>query len=106
MSSTERRQAIISVLIDRREDTMSNLAAEFGVTRRTIIGDIEELSLSYPIETAKGRYGGGVKVADWYRPSRRTLASEQIDAIRKAAQFLEGKDRRALMSVLSQFTAP
>ena len=105
MSSTERRQAIAETLVKRREDTMSNLAHEFGVSRRTIVSDIAELSYSLPIETTKGRYGGGVRVADWYRPSRRTLAKEQIAAIQKAAQFLDGKDRQALMSVLTQFTA-
>ena len=36
---------------------MANLATEFGVSVRTIKNDIDILSLSYPIETIRGRYG-------------------------------------------------
>ena len=105
MNATERRQAILDALVLRREDTVENLAHEFNVGEKTIRRDVEKLSLSYPIETVRGRYGGGIKLATWYRPYRRTLAPEQSDAIRKAAQFLEGKEKQALLSVLAQFSA-
>lgn len=105
MTASERRQEIMNILVNRRRATASALAEEFGVTKRTILSDILELSLQYPLETEPGRYGG-VKLADWFRPSRRVLAPEQIDAVRKAAQFLEGPDRQALLSILTQFTAP
>ena len=105
MKATERRQAILDALVLRREDTVENLAHEFGVSERTIQRDVAELLLSYPVESVAGRYGGGIKVATWYRPSRRTLAPEQSSAIRKAAQFLEGKEKQALLSVLAQFSA-
>lgn len=104
MKANERRRAILDVLVIRREDTAENLAHEFDVSERTIQRDIAELSLSYPIESVPGRYGGGIKVASWYRPSRRNLSPEQSDAIRKAAQFLEGKEKQALLSVLTQFS--
>ena len=99
MKATERRQAILDVLVLRREDTVENLAHEFDVSERTIQRDVAELSLTYP------KYGGGIKVAAWYRPYRRTLAPEQSKAIRKAAQFLEGEEKQALLSVLAQFSA-
>jgi predicted DNA-binding transcriptional regulator YafY len=105
VKATERRQAILDALVLRREDTVENLAHEFGVSERTIQRDVAELSLSYPIESVAGRYGGGIKVAAWYRPYRRTLAPEQSKAIRKAAQFLEGEEKQALLSVLAQFSA-
>ncbi|MBO6270516.1 MAG: HTH domain-containing protein [Clostridium sp.] len=105
MNATERRQAILDALVFRREDTVENLAHEFDVSERTIQRDVAELSLSYPIESVAGRYGGGIKMATWYHPYRRTLAPEQSDAIRKAAQFLEGKEQQALLSVLAQFSA-
>jgi len=66
MGPNERRMEIIEALCRRRQDTMANLAAEFGVSVRTIKNDIDILSLSYPIETIRGRYGGGVRVADGY----------------------------------------
>lgn len=105
MTATERRQEIMNVLVLRRHETVANLVAEFGACDRTIRSDITALSLQYPLETVTGPHGG-VKLADWFRPSRKVLAQEQIEAIRKAAPFLEGKDQQALLSILTQFTAP
>jgi predicted DNA-binding transcriptional regulator YafY len=65
MGPNERRMEIIEALCRRRQDTMANLAAEFGVSVRTIKNDIDILSLSYPIETIRGRYGGGVRHLEW-----------------------------------------
>ena len=106
MTASERRQEIISLLVSRRHVTSEDLACMFGVSERTIRADITELTRMYPIEPVYGRHGGGFRLANWYHPDRRVLAQEQIQAIRKAAQFLEGKDQQALLSVLSQFSAP
>lgn len=106
MTAAERRDEIMNVLVTRRQVTASELADMFAVTERTIRNDMLALTCTYPIEPAFGRYGGGYRLADWFRPDRHVLAREQIDAIRKAAQFLEGRDRQALLSVLTQFTAP
>ena len=59
MTPSERREAILRVLCQRRQDKIDNLAEEFGVSVRTIKNDIEELTLAHPIETVRGRYGGG-----------------------------------------------
>lgn len=64
MDAVERRQQILELLCQRRKDTMQNLAAELGVSERTIRRDVEILTRSYPLETVCGRYGGGVRVAD------------------------------------------
>lgn len=74
MTPSERREAILKVLCQRRQDKIDNLAFEFGVSVRTIKNDIEELSPAYPIETVRGRYGGGVKVADGYYVGRNYLS--------------------------------
>ena len=73
MTPSERREAILRVLCQRRQDKIDNLAEEFGVSVRTIKNDIEELTLAHPIETVRGRYGGGVKVADGYYVGRNYL---------------------------------
>ena len=103
MSPNERRQQLIEVLCQRRQDTMENLAAEFGVNERTIRRDIEMLTLSYPIDTVCGRYGGGVKVADWYRLNRKTLTPEQTALLKKLAPSLQGDDLTVMNSIISQF---
>lgn len=105
MTAAERRQEIMNALILRRSESVGNLAAEFAVNERTIRRDLTELSLRYPIETMTGPQGG-VKLADWFRPSRKVLTREQIEAVREAARFLEGEKKQALLSILTQFTAP
>ncbi len=103
MSPNERRQALIELLCHRRHDTYENLAQEFGVSKRTIRYDIEILTLSYPIETVSGRYGGGVKVAEWYLLKRKTLKPEQSALLLKIAKSLNTEDISVLNSILSDF---
>lgn len=94
MTAMERREAILDVLCQRKHDQIKNLAEEFGVSERTIRTDIEVLSCSYPIETVRGRYGGGVKVADWYHRDRKTLSPEQVALLKRLAPVLRDKTLR------------
>ena len=55
MNTFERRMEIIDILSERRKEQVDNLAFELNVTERTIRNDIYELSLSYPIDTKKGK---------------------------------------------------
>ena len=73
MGTAERRYEIMKILCRRRNDTICNLASEFGVSMRTIQRDIEVLSRAEPIYTQPGKYGGGVYVVDGY--SFKQLAS-------------------------------
>jgi DeoR/GlpR family transcriptional regulator of sugar metabolism len=99
----ERREALLEKLLQRRQDTIDNLAAEFGVHEQTIRRDIEQLTSSYPLETVRGRYGGGVRVADWYRQDRRNLTPEQMALLDKRASTLQGEKRAVMDSILAQF---
>lgn len=103
MRPNERRAAILDVLCVRRQDTVANLAEEFGVNEKTIRRDIEELACSYPIETVRGRYGGGVKVLDWYHRKVRMLSPEQAALLKKLAPGLEGHDLEVMNSIITQF---
>lgn len=60
MGTAERRNEIMRVLCRKRHETVLNLAKEFGVSERTILRDVVALSLTEPIYTQCGRYGGGV----------------------------------------------
>ena len=104
MRTDERRAAIMKALTARRHDKISNLAAEFGVTTRTIKTDIEELTLAYPLVTVRGRYGGGVKVEDWYHPGRKTLSPVQAQLLKKLATSLTGKDLQIMNSIFTDFS--
>ncbi len=57
MGIAERRVEIMRILYRRRYEKISNLAQEFGVSERTILRDIESLSITEPIYTQCGKYG-------------------------------------------------
>ena len=105
MSAVERRQQLLDLLCQRRKETIPNLAAELGVCERTIRRDIETLTLHYPIETVCGRYGGGVKMADWYYLSRRRLTPRQAALLRRLAADLQGEDLEDINQILVQFAS-
>ena len=100
MTPSERREAILRVLCQRRQDKIDNLAEEFGVSVRTIKNDIEELTLAHPIETVRGRYGGGVRVADGYYVGRNYLKPKLL---KKLQSTLQGDDLEVMNSILRDF---
>ncbi len=102
MSQSERRQKILEVLCLRRHDTYDNLAHEFSVSKMTIRRDIMALICSYPIETVRGRYGGGVKVRDDYLPYRKTLTAKQIKLLIEVSEHLEGDKLATISSIIFQ----
>ena len=104
MRPNERREALLKVLCRRRQDTIENLATEFSVSVRTIKYDIEELTLTHPIETIRGRYGGGVKVADGYYIGRRYLKPSQRELLLRLQDELSEKDAEIMNSILEDFT--
>ena len=108
MSPVERRQALLETLCRRRFDTYANLAFEFGVSTQTIQRDVVILMCSYPIETIRGRYGGGVRVMDNFlldciSANRNTLNVEQVELLVRVRNLLSGNDIDTLNSILTQF---
>ena len=104
MSQAERRLRLLRLLCLRRHDTYDNLAREFNVCKRTIRYDVAALMCTYPIETVCGRYGGGVKVADDYRPYRRTLNQKQIKLLIRLSGSLAGDDLDTINSIIFQLS--
>ena len=105
MGAAERRQQILDLLCQRRRETTSNLAEELGVSERTIRRDVEMLTLRYPIETVCGRYGGGVRIADWYYQGRRRLTPRQTALLRRLALNLQGEDLEDMNQILTHFAS-
>lgn len=103
MGPNERRMEIMEVLCKRRHDTMKNLAFEFGVSERTIRNDINILSLSYPLETMRGRYGGGIKVRDGFYMNHKYLKPEQQDLLERLSTSLIGDNLAVLKSIIKDF---
>lgn len=103
MRIDERRQWIMDTLTSRRKTTVDELAVACGVDERTIRRDVDALTCFYPIETVRGRYGGGIKLADWYWPNRKTLSPDQAELLKRLASTLKGKDQLIMSSIISQF---
>lgn len=114
MGTAERRTEIMRILCRRRHETISNLAEEFGVSTRTILRDIEVLSITEPIYTQCGRYGGGVYVTDDYVISRMYMSDKELALLHKVASFAESKsicelkedEYNLLKTIISHYTKP
>ena len=103
MSLSERRQRPLEVLCLRRHDTYDNLAQEFNVSKMTIRRDVMALTCSYPIETVRGRYGGGVQVKADYLPYRKSLNDKQVGLLILLSAQLDGDDLATISSIIFQF---
>lgn len=102
MNAVERRAEIVRILMARRMDTMGCLAAELGVSTRTIRSDIAALTANYPLETKRGN-GGYVRMADWYHPSRDILSEEQQRVIVQLIPTVGGYEARILREMLMEY---
>ena len=113
MGTAERRHEIMKTLCRRRYDTIRNLASEFGVSMRTIQRDIETLSMTEPIYTQFGKYGGGIYVMEGYSIDRMYMTEQELDVLRKlyiAADkqptLLTNNEKELLMSIISLYSKP
>ena len=79
MDAFYRRRKIMKYLYENKNDTISNIANRFCVSKRTIQRDIEVLSLYEPIYTRSGRYGGGVYVMEDYYISNKLMLNQRDD---------------------------
>ena len=106
MGTAERRLEMMRLLCVRRRATMKELAAEFGVSLRTIQRDIEELTFLIPIETKQGRYGGGIELMEGYSFDRQYMSGEEINLLCKVKKIASEGSRLILqkeeMSILDK----
>lgn len=114
MGNIERRKKIMQIIYRRGYDTIPNLAAEFGVSTRTLQRDIELLSLYEPIYTKNGRYGGGIYLLDSYVPEKTYLGPDETELLESIVSQAEkkgscslSKDQiRNLKNIISTYSDP
>ena len=104
MGANERRKAIWRSLCCTKQDTVANLARKFNVSVRTIYYDVQVLSLAYPLEAIRGRYGGGIKIPEWYNPNANVYSPAQLALLIKVKASLTGDDRAIMASIIDRFT--
>ena len=102
MKATERRQAILELVCERRYEKVENLAFEFGVTERTIRNDILELSLSYPISCRQGKFGG-IYIEDDYYFGKTYLNSKQQELLEALKSQVKEEDAYILQTIINKF---
>ncbi len=98
MGTAERRSEIMKKLIRRRHETISNLAFELGVSDRTVRRDIEALSLTEPIYTQTGRYGGGVYIVSGYHTNTIYMSEKELGVLHKICEVAKKRDKCDLCS--------
>ncbi len=102
MTASERRQAILELLCQRRHETRENLAFEFGVSKRTIEYDVLQLSLDYPVYTTQGN-GGGIHVVDGFYFNRPKMNDKQTSLLQKLLLTLSGEDKEIMQSIIKNY---
>ena len=79
---------MVFLLIDKKSMTAKELAEHFQVSKRTILRDIETLSVSaVPVYTRQGR-GGGIFLLDGYVLNKALISKEEQNQILLALQNL------------------
>ena len=113
MEIAERRKEIIRLLCRRKHETIKNLASELNVSEKTIRRDVEVLSLSEPIYTQMGRYGGGVYIMDGYAMNRMYMKTEELDvleklslSVKKSSSTLSTEEKKILDTIILEYTKP
>ena len=114
MRTHERRERIVQIIAMCGTVTAKELATRLRVTPRTILRDIEVLSIVEPIYTQSGRYGGGVYVIDDYTFGRMYMTDRELAVLHKVAFFAENKsvcdlseDEFALLkTIILMYTKP
>ena len=107
MTPTERREAEIEIIRQKKQVTYSYFMQEFGVSRETVRNDTIKLMCSYPIETVRGRYGGGVRICPGYTlepaPKTKTLNPKQLELLQELGAPLTGYKLDVFNSILADF---
>lgn len=108
MNSAERQQAVLEKLYYQRHVTCQSLAEEFHVSVRTIRRDVGSLMCFYPIETVRGRFGGGVRVMEGHslklsQMSRNCLSPRQLAFLKRLRDDFGGEELETLNSIILQF---
>lgn len=113
MDAASRRFEIMRLLCRRRHETVENIAAEFGVSLRTVRRDIEVLSFTEPIYTKAGRHGG-VYVMDGYSIEKMYFKNSESEVMKKVLKNAEKQtecalsldEMRVLKQIIDDYTKP
>lgn len=105
MTQAERQLAIRDYISDRRETSIKELMAEFGVSRNTIRSDLDAITPSTAFEMVPG-HGGGIRAIPGWSSGRRYLNREQENLLTSLIPGLQPEQKAVMESILAAFALP
>lgn len=100
-AAEQRREKIMEILSVHRQTNLKELSERFGVSRRTILYDLDAITASAQFYTVPGNGGGIFACEGWhYRPARMTARMQK--AVEDAINGLP-PDKEALQELLAVF---
>lgn len=95
---------IVYILLEKKCITANELAAHFEVSKRTILRDIETLSIAgIPIYTSKGK-GGGISILDNFVLNKTTISDEEQNQILIALKSITSTQHIDTSDILSKLS--
>ena len=95
----EHRRRLVTVMYERPNDIVGNLAFEFNVSSHTIRHDIRALELECPIYTKGGSDGAGF-ILDSSRLQQRWLTVRQRELLLTVCDALEDEQAMLMKSII------
>jgi len=93
---------IVYILMERKSVTAQELATHFEVSKRTILRDVETLSIAgIPIYTSKGK-GGGISILDKFVLNKATINEEEQVQILTSLQSLAVTEQIDTSSIIAK----
>ena len=90
LNVSTRRERLLRILTLKGRVTISELANELEVSERTIMRDIDALSIEKPIFTMTGKHGG-VCIDDYYLLYQLHMKEYEIELLEKIVYDIEKK---------------
>jgi len=102
----DRLIGILTILLQNEKITAPELARRFEVSRRTILRDIEALSMAgIPVVTARGG-DGGISIMEGYKINKSVLAAEELQALVAGLKGMDSVSRQSHFEGLMAKLAP
>lgn len=110
MLKTERLLETVFLLLGKRKVTAEELAARFGVSKRTVLRDMESLALAgIPLYGRQGKEGG-FSLMDTFVLDKSLLTAEEqkeiLSALETMKPFTENHTEKLLMKLKGIFSSP
>ena len=106
MTKTDRQRRLMEIISARRFETIPNLANELGVSRYTIMRDLNEITDIASFYTTCGKHGGGVHACDGWYYSKTYLSTDQEALLRSLLPNLQPEQQKTMQAILAAFAKP